>query len=124
MYSFSKTIFSEFWKFYVEKYGITFSALSLELFYGADEPRNRFLPSTINKMIKGELVETTIGTQCRDIIAADDVIKAIKIFMEADLSGFNEIPVGTGEAPSISDIVDFIWDETGRKSEIKKVQSP
>ena len=124
MYSFSKRMFNEFGSFYVEKHGITFNSLLLEMFYGADEPGNRFLPSIISKMIKGEMVETTIGTQHRDIIAAEDIIKAIKIVMDADLIGFNEIPVGTGEAPSISEIVDFIWDETGRKSDKKKGAIP
>ena len=124
MYSFSKRMFNEFGRFYVEKHGITFNSLLLEMFYGADEPGNRFLPSTINKMIRGEKVETTIGTQRRDIIASEDIIKAIKIVMDADLIGFNEIPVGTGDAPSISEIVDFIWDETGRKSEVRKGAIP
>ena len=124
MYSFSKRMFNEFGKFYVEKHGITFNSLQLEMFYGADEPGNRFLPSIINKMIKGETVQTTIGTQRRDIIAAEDVINAIRIVMDSDLTGFNEIPVGTGEAPCISEIVDFIWNETKRKSEIKKGAIP
>lgn len=38
--------------------------------------------------------------------------------------GYFEIPVGTGIAPSISEIVDFIWDETGRKSVVRKGSVP
>ncbi len=120
MYSFSKKMFNEFGNFYVEKHGITFNSLLLEMFYGADEPLHRFLPSVIHKMIRGEEVDTTIGTQHRDIIAAEDIVKAIEIVVESDLSGFNEIPIGTGEAPSISEIVDYIWNETGRKSKVNK----
>ena len=120
MYSFSKKMFSEFGRFYVEKHGITFSSLLLEMFYGADEPMNRFIPSVIRKMIRGDTVETTIGTQHRDIIAAEDIVDAIRIVIRSNVSGFNEIPVGTGEAPSISEVIDFIWNQTGKKSVIKK----
>ncbi len=124
MYSFSKKMFSEFGKFYVDKHGITFCSLHLEMFYGADEPVERFLPSIIAKMIKGEDVETTVGTQKRDIIASDDIIRAIKMVIESDISGYNEIPVGTGTAPTISEIVDYIWEETGKKSKVYKGAIP
>ena len=60
MYSFSKKMFSEFGRFYVEKHGICFNCLLLEMFYGADEPNDRFLPSIIYKMINGDVVETTV----------------------------------------------------------------
>lgn len=120
MYSFSKKMFSEFGRFYVEKHDITFHSLLFEIFYGADEPGNRFLPSIISKMIKGEPIETTLGTQHRDIISADDIVKAVLLVMYSDLKGFHEIPVGTGIAPTISEIIDFIWDGTGRKSEVHK----
>lgn len=120
MYSFSKKMFSEFGRFYVEKHGINFSSLLLEMFYGADEPSNRFLPATILKMIAGEPVETTIGTQRRDIISSDDIVKAVMMVVDSGLEGFHEISVGTGTAPTISEIVDYIWEETGRKSEVHK----
>ncbi len=124
MYSFSKKKFNEFGNFFVEKHGITFNSLALEMFYGADEPQNRFLPSIIQKMINGEDVDTTFGKQHLDIIAAEDVVKAIRLIMDSDCVGFNEIPIGTGESPSISEIIDFIWDETGRKSKVNKGAIP
>lgn len=124
MYSFSKKMFSEFGRFYVDKHDITFNSLLLEMFYGADEPKNRFLPSIIMKMIAGEPIDITIGTQHRDIISSDDIVKAIMMVFFSDLRGFHEIPVGTGEAPTISEIVDFIWEKTGRKSEIRKGAIP
>lgn len=124
MYSFSKKMFSEFGRFYVEKHGITFSSLLLEMFYGADEPRNRFLPSVIEKMIKGDVVETTLGTQKRDIIASDDIVKAIMMVFNSDIEGFHEIPVGTGVSPSVSEIVDYIWEETGKESRVIKGAIP
>ena len=120
MYSFSKRIFSELGRFYVEKYDITFNCLLLEMFYGADEPVDRFIPSVVRKMINGEDVETTIGTQFRDIISVRDVVTAVMMVIESSLKGYNQISVGTGVAPTVSQIIDFIWEETGRMSKIRK----
>ncbi len=120
MYSFSKRMFSEFGHFYVDKHNINFNSLLLEMFYGADEPEDRFWPSIIRKMIRGEPVETTLGTQRRDIISSEDIVKAIVMVVNSNLKGYHEIPVGTGEAPSISEIIDYIWVKTGGKSEVHK----
>lgn len=124
MYSFSKKMFCEFGRFYVSKHHVNFSSLLLEMFYGADEPRNRFLPSIVSKMISGLPVESTIGTQHRDIISSEDIVKAIMMVMESGLVGYHEIPVGTGDAPTISEILDFIWEETGKRSEVRKGAIP
>lgn len=120
MYSFTKKMFGGFGYFYEAKHGISFYNLKLEMFYGADEPLNRFLPSVIYNMINGFDVNTTLGTQHRDIIAIDDIVNAIMLVIHSDLSGYYKIPVGTGEAPSISEVIDFIWNETGRKSKVNK----
>ena len=119
MYSFSKKMFAEFGKFYVDKHDVNYCALLLEMFYGADEPANRFLPSLIRKMINGEEVSVSIGSQKRDIIAVSDILKAIEQILFSDKTlGYREIPVGTGVSPTIAEIVDYIWDETGRVSTI------
>lgn len=126
MYSFSKKMFSEFGRFYVEKHNIDFYNMKLEMFYGSDEPRERFIPSLIYDMVSGNDVNITIGTQHRDIISVHDVENAVvkTIARENTGGGYIEIPVGTGVAPTISEIVDFIWDETGRKSKVNKGAVP
>lgn len=120
MYSFSKKALSDFGKFYAEKNNIEFVNVKLEMLYGADEPENRFISSIIRKMLKGEEVDTTIGTQHRDIIAVDDVVDAIFLILSSDLKGYQDISVGSGEAPTISELIDFIWSETGKRSRINK----
>lgn len=124
IYSFSKKQFSEFGRFYAERSSINFQDIQLEMFYGADEPRNRFLSSVISKMLCGEPVDTTLGTQRRDIICADDVLFAIMTIVGSDLHGYCKIPVGTGKAPTVSEIIDHIWNMTGRKSELYKGAVP
>lgn len=120
MYSFSKKMFSEFGKFYVEKKHINFINLKLEMFYGYDEPSDRFIPNTMRKMLLGETVNVTTGTQHRDIICIDDILNAIEVVIKAQLKGYHEIFVGTGVAPTISEIIDFMWEKSGKKSIINK----
>ena len=124
MYSYSKKMFSEFGGFYVEKKGINYINMKLEMFYGADEPADRFIPSVIRKMIMGEVVNTTIGVQHRDIIYIGDILKAMDIVINSDILGYKEIYVGTGIAPTISEIIDYIWMLTGKKSIVNKGTVP
>ena len=116
MYTYSKKVFSEFGKFYVEKQNIDFIVMKLEMFYGFDEPVNRFLPGVIRKMLSGEEINVTLGTQHRDIISVNDVIYAIKTVINSDLSGYHEIPVGSGVAPTIAEIIEYLNDITDKKS--------
>lgn len=124
MYSFSKQMLYKFGRFYETKHNINFYSMNLEMFYGEDEPPDRFLPAVIRHMLRGEEVNMTEGTQRRDIIYIGDIILAIMMVIKAGLHGCYEIPVGTGVAPSIGEVIDFIWDETGRKSEIHKGAVP
>lgn len=124
IYSFSKKLFSEFGRFYAKEYNINFYNMKLEMFYGADEPSDRFLSSIIHNMLKGEEVNTTLGTQKRDIIAVCDVVEAIIMVLNANIKGYHEISIGTGVAPTISDVIDYIWKETGTNSKLNKGAIP
>lgn len=116
MYSLTKKKFSEFGRFYSEAHKVNFCDLKLEMFYGADEPENRFIPHVIREMLRGNEVDTTLGTQHRDVIAVEDVVKAILIVLQRQPKGYCEISIGTGVAPSVSELVKFLWKETGEKS--------
>ena len=124
MYSFSKKMFSEFGNFYVRHHGVDFLNMKLQMFYGDDEPRERFIPQMIQKMLLGQNVDVTLGTQRRDIVAVSDVIRAIMVVFHSKLHGYQEISVGTGIAPRISELVDYIWTETGMRSCVRKGAIP
>lgn len=124
MYSFSKKMFSEFGRFYHEKHGIDFYNLKLEMFYGPDEPKDRFIPSVIDSLLKGKDVDTSIGTQKRDIIYVEDIVKAVFMVLDSNLKGYYEIPVGTGVAPSISELLDYIKVQTKSTAQIHKGAYP
>ncbi|MCR5592205.1 MAG: NAD-dependent epimerase/dehydratase [Saccharofermentans sp.] len=120
MYSYSKKMFSDFGKFYTDKKGINFINLKLEMLYGFDEPENRFLPSVIRKSLRGVDIDMTEGTQKRDIIAINDILKAILAVIDADIEGYKEIDIGTGEAPSIYEIVKYIAGLGGDRSQVNR----
>lgn len=124
MYSFSKKMFSEFGRFYEEKHQISFYNLKLEMFYGPDEPKDRFIPSVIQSLLEGKDVPASIGTQKRDIISVEDIVKAVFMVLDAGLKGFYEIPVGTGVGPTISELLDYIKIKTGSNAVIHKGAYP
>ncbi len=119
MYSFSKAQFSGFGKFYADSQGINFINMKLEMFYGFDEPQDRFIPSCILKMSKNEDIDLTLGTQKRDIVSIYDVENAILCAIHAKIEGYHEICVGTGEAPTIRTLLTYIKTEIGSTSDLK-----
>ncbi len=124
MYTFTKTVFREFGKFYCDNHNLDFYNLELQMFYASDEPLDRFIPQAVADMINGKQVLTTVGTQKRDIISVDDVVEGIICVINSGLKGYNSIPIGTSIAPAVSELIDFIREETGNKSEVIKGAVP
>lgn len=118
LYSFTKKQFAEFGNFYSYKYNITFLNICLEMFYGADEPQDRFLTYCCNKMLKNEELLLTIGTQKRDIIHIDDVCVAINLLLNTELTGFHCIPLGSGQAVSIHELLEYMSEIMDSKSKL------
>lgn len=118
MYTMSKKMLADFGRFYADRHNINFTAMKLEMFYGADEPTDRFIPSLILKCKKGEEIKVTLGTQHRDIVAIQDVVKAIFFVIDFKPEGYHEISVGTGEAPSIREMVEFVYRITNSNSRL------
>ncbi len=108
LYSFTKKQFAEFGDFYSKRYGITFLNVVLEMFYGEDEPEDRFLVSCCYKMLAGEKLLLTEGTQKRDIIYIEDVCIAIGLLLDANMSGFHNVPMGSGCGVSIRKLLEYM----------------
>ena len=108
LYSFTKKSFAQFGKLYAEKYGMHFVNVVLEMFYGEDEPENRFLVHCCKSMRNGEELRLTVGTQKRDIIYIEDVCRAIEILLNAPIAGYVNVPLGSGEAVSVRTILEYM----------------
>lgn len=119
MYSFSKRLFSDLGKWYSESGKVQFVNIELENFYGEDQPLNNFISNITHKMINNEDIPLTKGTQKRDFIYIDDVVNAIcGLVTRKWRERYAEIPVGTGEAPTIMEVVEYLCQITGSHSKL------
>lgn len=116
IYSVSKKCFSDFGQFYSKKHSINFVNLKLEMFYGADEPKDRFIACVADKLLKNEEIDLTEGTQKRDIIHVEDACRAIIKMIGESVNGYLEMPIGTGYAPTIREIVSYMAKLANSKS--------
>lgn len=117
IYSFSKKLFAELGKWYADQDQIEFMNIKLEMFYGKDEPGDRFLSWVVQKMIRNEEIPLTVGTQKRDIIYADDAVDAICSLAGAVMpERYADIPLGTGEAPTIREVIEYLHRITESRS--------
>lgn len=108
-YALTKHQFSQWGRFHANKADITFVNLRLEHFYGEEEPENHFLPWVVGKLKKGEQVDLTAGVQQRDFVYIGDLLDIYSRLVEMVFEGFVEIPIGTGDNPSIREIIEYLY---------------
>lgn len=113
LYSFAKEKLSEYGEYLAFQDGISFADLKLEMFYGGcNEPKNRFLSYSKEKMKRGEKLELTDGYQNRDIIRVEDVVSIISRLLSSNyINGYMKLPVGSGESHTIREVMSLIKNE-------------
>ena len=120
LYTYTKKQFNKMGHFFSNEYGLEFINLELENYYGEFEPKNRFLPSIIEKMKKNENIPLTQGEQLRDFVYINDVINAIVLLLtKNDVPPYIDIPLGSGNAPSIRELVIYIKELLNSKSDLQ-----
>lgn len=118
IYSLSKHQFSDYGKYYSTNYGKNFINIELENFYGEDEPKNRLLSRIIKKLKENDNIDLTEGNQKRDFIYINDVINGINIITKSNLKGYYSIPLGSGEGITIKELVEYLKNTLGSKSQL------
>lgn len=124
LYSLTKKHFAELGVFFHRIGRIEFINILLESFYGINEPSNRFITRSILQLKANKELLLTEGIQKRDFIFIDDVIEVLLFLVdnkETEIlieSGYT-VPVGTGIAPSIKEIILFLYNEIHSKSALK-----
>jgi CDP-paratose synthetase len=86
----------------------------LEHVYGLSDDKSKFIPSIISQIIQSKNgIDLTDGTQKRDFVFVEDVVKAYSLIIEhADqLPTFVEFEIGTGTPTSIFEVVSLIKSE-------------
>jgi CDP-paratose synthetase len=95
-----------------------FINLALEHFYGPEDDPSKFTSYVINRCLKNENLQLTSGKQQRDFIYIDDVVSAYEIIISniGRLETFETIPVGSGESPTVRELVEVIHGCSDSKS--------
>ena len=109
LYTYTKKQFNRLGHFFSNEYGMEFINLELENYFGENEPKNRFLPSVIEKLKNNEDIPLTQGEQLRDFVYVNDVINAICLLVnKKQVPPYMDVPLGSGDAPSIKELVTYI----------------
>lgn len=91
----------------------------LEHFYGAEEDAARFIRFLVEKFLQPAAnLELTKGEQKRDFLHVEDVASALCLMMrkaEQWKPGYSAIPVGSGEAYVLRDVVETVRRLTGNR---------
>ncbi|MDR2510787.1 MAG: NAD(P)-dependent oxidoreductase [Spirochaetaceae bacterium] len=124
LYSLTKKHFSELGEFFHQEGRIEFLNVLLESFYGECEPENRFIPRSILRLKANQDVLLTEGRQRRDYILIDDIIEILHFLLDCGETALlaeagYTLPVGTGIAPSIRELIQFLRDEINSRSVLK-----
>ena len=120
LYAFTKSQFSMLGEFLVKRGKISFISFRCEAIYGPDEPENRFIPNVISKLKADSPLELTEGTQHRDFVWIQDVVDALLFCSELPSreKQYLEVPMGSGSAPEIREIVTFLKEQLRSRSKL------
>ena len=80
--------------------------------YGPWEDERRLVPAVIRALLKGQEAKVSPGGQRRDFLHVEDVASAVRAVAESRLTGC--VNVGSGEAPTVKEIVTTIGEAVGR----------
>jgi nucleoside-diphosphate-sugar epimerase len=110
IYGAGKTIAHEICKPIANSLGIDLVWSYITNAYGVGESSPRFLNSTIRKIIHGERLEFTSGTQNYDFIYVTDVAKAFRLIAEKGIKNKSYL-IGSGEAKPLRSFIEDILNE-------------
>ena len=119
-YALSKSQLVQWGKMYAKRGEFQFVDLILEHFYGPDAPEGHFLTWVCRKLEADEPLDLTAGTQRRDFIYVEDVLNVYEAVLRGPIKGqIVDIPVGTGEAPTTREVVEYMKALMGSTSELR-----
>lgn len=80
--------------------------------YGAGEAPGRIVAAVAGSLLRGEVAETSAGTQVRDFIHVDDVGGAFAALAGSDVTG--AVNIGTGAGVVLRDLIAQVAEAAGR----------
>lgn len=119
-YAMSKKQFAEWGRWLAEHGSIRFCNLLLQHMYGPFDDASKFSTHVLRACRANvEALALTSGQQCRDFIYIDDVVAAYRCVLEAPQSSpWQEIEVGSGDAPTLKAFVHLVHCLTGSRTRL------
>lgn len=118
-YALAKSQFGQWGEAYAKAGNLQFLNLVLEQFYGPDAPDDYFLSWVIQKLNQNASVDLTLGTQKRDFIYIENVLDVYEAVLNWPMEEpYGEIEVGTGTAPTIREVVEYLKTITHSESSL------
>lgn len=119
-YSLTKKHFFEYGELLASKNNICFANLCLEHMYGPDDRDGKFIPFVLKACLDNSpRLELTAGTQRRDFVYVNDVVKAFQAVLKSNYKlspGVQRYEVGTGRSMPVCDFVKTIAELTKSKT--------
>lgn len=78
--------------------------------YGIGQAGHTFVPSAFTAAINNENFPMTSGTQKRDWVHVDDVVRGLLAIALADVLAGTSLDIGTGTMTALCDVVSMIYD--------------
>jgi nucleoside-diphosphate-sugar epimerase len=85
--------------------------------YGPGERPGRLVPGVAAQCLRGKRVQTTEGTQGRDLLHVKDAARALVMLLESGVAG--PVNICSGEATPVRDVVTLISKAAGAKNRIE-----
>jgi nucleoside-diphosphate-sugar epimerase len=87
--------------------------------YGPAQPPQMFIAQAVEHAVSGRSFAMTEGTQKRDLVYVADVVRALMSAVTAVNGVAEVINVGSGQAHSLREVAESIWQLSGTKAELQ-----
>lgn len=101
---------------------IKFINICLQHMYGPGDDPSKFTTMVLKGCQENQAVlELTAGNQQRDFVYIDDVVSAYDLIVRRryDFDAFEQVDVGSGDAPTVKEMVETIHQLTGSGTKLK-----
>ncbi len=106
-YAFSKKIAEDACRFYSEYFGIDITILRPFNIYGPGQNEKWLIPSIVEQVRKGKVIEVLDLAPKRDYVYIDDFNDAITKSLDK-INGFNVFNIGSGQSYSVESVIELI----------------
>lgn len=120
LYGICKNSLREVAERFADHAGMTFTWGRIFFLFGPDEHPDRFVPSIIHPLRRGEPAACRAGSHVRDFLHVADVADAFACLLDSNVSG--PVNIASGEARSLGRVAEYIADRLGRR-DLLTVQS-